>query len=190
MIIGFSGYARSGKDTASDILVERHGFTKIAFADSLRDFLYAQNPIVVTDEGWEPLSQVIDQYGWDGYKQSNYVDSIRELIQRTGTEAGRNTMWENVWVDATMRKVIGVGNFAFSDPRFPNEADAIRKRGGIVIRINRPGVGPANNHPSETSLDDYQFDYIVDNDGTIEDLSEELDWLLFSAVGHGRLNYA
>ena len=59
-----------------------------------------------------------------------------------------------------------------TDVRFRNEADAIRARGGVVVRINRPGIEAPNDHISEHDLDGYAFDYFVDNDGTIEDLAE------------------
>lgn len=201
-LIGLSGYARSGKDTFADVLVERHGYTKVAFADTLRKFLYAQNPLVghYFDGDWvkypEPvrLREVIDKYGWNGYKNTPYVDEIRPLVQRTGTEAGRNTLWEDIWVDATFKNLDPKGKYVISDARFPNEADGVVSRGGIMVRIERPGVGPAVDtngvaHPSETSLDDYRFDYKLENDGTVGDFEEEIDWLMFSAVGHGKIKY-
>ena len=59
-----------------------------------------------------------------------------------------------------------------TDTRFPNEADAIKERGGIVVRVDR-GLSTGD-HPSETALDDYEFDYVIPNTGTIEELIEEV----------------
>lgn len=184
MIIGLSGYARVGKDTAADILVQEHGFKRLAFADALRDFLYAQNPAVgygsvfpdfygVYNPSIIRLRQVIDHFGWDGYKQSKFVDEIRPLVQRTGTEAGRKVIGENVWVDSTLGSLDPDTNYVVTDARFPNEKMAIEERGGYVIRINRKDVGPAQSedgviHPSETSLDRCQFDGYISNDGDLE----------------------
>ncbi len=55
-----------------------------------------------------------------------------------------------------------------TDVRFENEAEAIKERGGILLRINRNV--DTGTHPSETSLDDYKFDYTISNKGSMEDL--------------------
>lgn len=81
-----------------------------------------------------------------------------------------------------------VPNWIITDVRFPNEAQAIKDRGGILIRVNRPVSAIGANklkhksitqHPSETALDDYQdWNYIIDNNGTIEDLIEKVEVIL------------
>ncbi len=184
-LLGFSGYARSGKDTAVLLLAEE-GYRRVAFADKLRDVIYALNPIVAANytewhpgmgaSGFQRLTDIIDREGWAGYKSGSYSDEIRGLLQRLGTEAGRQTLWDDIWVDAALRVVDNnpLQGYAFSDCRFPNEAHAIRSRGGKMIRITRPGVGPANEHPSETGLDDYPFDIFIDNDGTPGDLKQKI----------------
>tara|TARA_R110002020_G_scaffold380110_1_gene591298 strand:+ start:38 stop:904 length:867 start_codon:yes stop_codon:yes gene_type:complete len=74
-------------------------------------------------------------------------------------------------------------NWIITDVRFPNEAQAIKDRGGIVIRVNRLEVDkfttnfPQTLHPSETALDDYEFDHVIDNNGSIEDLVEKVKQL-------------
>lgn len=175
MIIGLSGYARSGKDEAAKALIEA-GFIRLAFADKLREVLYALNPYVVDDSGYEHvnLQTVIDDYGWDGYKETPWGSEIRRLIQRLGTEAGRQTLWDSIWVDATMNQIIPGQNYVITDVRFPNEANAVKQAGGRVWRIERPGVGPANTHASEVSLDDWDFDVIIANDGTIEEYHRKI----------------
>jgi hypothetical protein len=175
MIIGLSGYARSGKDEAAKALIEA-GFIRLAFADKLREVLYALNPYVVDDTGYEHvnLQTVIDDYGWDGYKETPWGSEIRRLIQRLGTEAGRQTLWDSIWVDATMNQIIPGQNYVITDVRFPNEANAVKQAGGRVWRIERPGVGPANTHASEVSLDDWDFDIVVANDVTIEEYHNKI----------------
>jgi hypothetical protein len=61
-------------------------------------------------------------------------------------------------------------NWIITDTRFPNEAQAIKDAGGIIIRVTRPGIGPVNDHPSETGLNQWKFDYEIQNDGTLENL--------------------
>lgn len=175
-LVAFSGYARAGKDTAVQVL-RTEGFHRVAFADVMRDFALRLNPIV-GDSG-QPgkpvrLEYVVDTWGWDGYKETIYSAEIRGLLQRLGTECGRQLIHEDVWVDAALNSLDPDGMYAVSDCRFLNEAEAVRKRGGKVIRITRPGVGPANSHASETSLDDYEFDAIVSNDDSHEVLRQRL----------------
>lgn len=178
MIIGLSGYARSGKDTAAAALVAI-GFTRVAFADVLRQFLYKLNPIVegyYSAELHRPprVADVIDKYGWDSYKQTSHGKEIRELLQRLGTECGRELIGDSVWIDAALGDSHLGYNVVVTDVRFENEAEAIRDRDGIVVRIERPGVGPANAHPSETALDDWPFDYIVGNTSTVDVLHQKM----------------
>lgn len=194
MIVGLSGYARSGKDTAGKALIEC-GFVRRSFADKLRQFLLALDPIVdaegvmgsdygyggelhpVADATTRRLSEVVNTHGWEDAK--DYFDEVRELLQRCGTEAGRKVLGENVWVNAVMQEREAFELTVITDVRFPNEAAAVLDRGGMVIRIKRPGVGPRTDdngdvHPSETALDDWDFDAIVLNDGTEEELREEV----------------
>lgn len=175
-IIGLSGYARSGKDETAKILVKEFGFKRVAFADKLRDFLYALNPDVWSfsygfGRTYEPLRTVIDKETWEGVKKYQYKDSVRQLLQRLGTEAGREVLGENVWVDAALTGYDDNAKLVVTDCRFVNEAEAVTSRGGVMWRIMRQGVGPANSHASETSLDDWNFDAYVHNDGTLKDLA-------------------
>lgn len=169
MIVGIGGYARSGKDSAAAGLAEI-GFKRVAFADKLREFIYALNPLLgVAYAGVHiRLQDVIDEAGWDGYKETLWSNEIRQLLQRLGTECGRELISDTIWIDAALDGV--VGDICVTDMRFPNEMQAVKHRGGIAVRINRPGVGPANSHPSETALDDADFDYVIENSGTVEDL--------------------
>jgi hypothetical protein len=164
-ILGLAGYARSGKDTAGNALAEQ-GWKRIAFADVLREFAYTLNPVIQSDHGfYTPLRWIIDEYGWNGYKRTQWAEGVRDLLQRLGTECGRELISQNIWVDATFNRMDPNFNYVISDVRFPNEASAILAHGGSMLRIERPGVGPANGHKSETALDDWAFDSIL-NDGT------------------------
>lgn len=177
-IIGLSGYARSGKDTVADILVRDHGFTKLSFAQPMRDALYALNPIVGLRLDTDARVQdVIAEHGWDGYKESRYGNEIRELLQRLGTEVGREMFGEAFWVMAAEGVMLNMLNdgkkVVFTDVRFINEAEMIDEyNDGQVWRVRRPGVFPANEHASETSMDDWDFESYIDNNGSLEDLAD------------------
>jgi len=119
--------------------------------------------------------------------QFNSLMSVRDFLQKLGTDALRNGLHDNVWVNALMADYKGTDlgewkgekvysenlpNWIITDTRFPNEAKAIKDKGGFIIRIDRPGVKPINNHPSEVGLDDWKFDYRIANVSDIVSLTE------------------
>jgi hypothetical protein len=172
-ILGLAGYARSGKDTAGNALAEL-GWKRIAFADVLREFVYRLNPLIMSE--WGKVTQlkwIIDEYGWDGYKRTQWADGVRDMLQVCGTECGRELISPNIWVDATFNRMEPDGKYVISDVRFPNEVRAIEERGGFMLRIARPGVGPANGHKSETMLDNYTFDTLL-NEGDIRQFENKV----------------
>jgi len=190
ILIGMSGFARSGKDAAAEFLVNHRGFKRIAFADKLRDFLYALNPIITaewtlnTKTGEKSptyvihLQTIIDEYGWDHYKETKFGTEIRRLLQRLGTEAGRQTLWDTIWIDAALTDLNPDGRYVVSDARFLNEFDAITDRGGHILRVERRGIVAANGHASELEALQYDFNNVIHNDGTLEDYYEKLDEFL------------
>ena len=84
-----------------------------------------------------------------------------------GTEFGRNMIHPNIWVNTLFNRYDKNTNLLITDLRFPNEYDEIKKRGGIVIRINRSNEN-SSNHISECALDNHNFDYVINNDRTLE----------------------
>lgn len=197
-IIGLSGFARSGKDEAAKVLVEEFGFTRIAFADKLREVLYALDPIVVADSrhhgpvpepdysgtAYRRLQDIINTYGWDGYKTSPFSNDIRRLLQRLGTEAGREVLGTNIWVDSTLNNLDPNGSYVVTDARFYNEFDAIRSRGGVIWRVERKGLGPLNDHASEMEAVGYpHFELTILNDGTVEEYHSKVRNLMYVQGG-------
>lgn len=175
LYIGLSGYAGSGKDTVAQTLVDEYGYTRVAFSDAVRDALDALNPYVLSPSPYghelHSVQTVVDYIGWDSAK-SGYSD-IRRLLQRMGTEVGREIFGENIWVDIAMRRVEKInGPVVFTDVRFPNEYRAIAEMGGALWHVERPGVGPVNKHGSETDLDAEQFDVRIYNGNSLEDLAD------------------
>lgn len=165
-IIGLSGYAQSGKDTAAAALAHL-GYERRAFADLLREAVYRLDPRL---EEIRSYAAAIDRFGYEYARSLPGVgDEIRRLLQRMGTGVGRQLLGENIWVDASMATLEDGGSYVFTDVRFPNEAAAIRAAGGEVWRVQRPGRGPVNDHPSEIALDGWDFDRVLVNDGTLDD---------------------
>lgn len=180
-VIGISGWGRSGKDSIATFLKQR-GFTHYAFADRVREALYQLNPgigVNVATGEIVRVQEMVNKFGWEETKQHPEVTA---LLQRMGTEAGRNTIAENVWVLAMEKELLEEQPEAvsISDVRFPNEAEWVHAVGGLVWRVNRMGNQPktapdGSVHISETLLDDWpHFDAIINNDSTLEDLKEKV----------------
>jgi hypothetical protein len=117
------------------------------------------------DEGWQPMT-------------------VRDFLQKLGTDALRTGLHENVWVNALMAdynkdsSYVEDSNWIITDCRFPNEAKAVKDKGGIVVRVERPGVKPINDHPSEVGLDGWDFDYKIHNISDLYDLKLNIENVL------------
>ena len=163
--IGLVGYSQSGKDTVANILVKNYGYTRVAFADKIREFLYGLNPMVAcSPTGY--LQDLVNLVGWDVAKQE---PQVRRLLQDLGNSA-RKTIDENVWVTLALGNIDVNQRVVITDVRFENEAMMIKLMGGQLWRVKRVGVGPVNDHVSESELEGYKVDQIFVNNGTIEDL--------------------
>lgn len=176
-VIGISGWARSGKDTAAQRLVEEYGYQKFSFAKPMKDALYRLNPkITINEVQSTPLRVGVDVYDWEGLKERS--PDVRVLLQRLGTEVGREMFGDDFWVNHAIDSIPDGAKAVIADVRYPNEADRIRQLGGKVIRVERPFVYAANEHPSETALNDYDFDLVINNDGSIEALHAKVDSII------------
>jgi hypothetical protein len=205
-IIGAFGYAGSGKDTVGKLIqYNMSRGSRIPIEELISD--YKNHEWWLEEKsGWEikkwagklkyiatvltgiPTSKFEDQE----FKKTNlgpeWGMTVRDLLQRLGTEAMREGLHTNVWVNALMADYkpgpfypdvpaedhAKLPNWIITDTRFPNEAQAIKDKGGMVIKVDRPGVGPVNGHPSEDALKDYNFDYVIHNDGSINDLDNKV----------------
>ena len=178
--IGLVGRARSGKDTVALQLVERHGYTRVAFADRMRDAVKALNPTIRLDvEGLQwtcSLANGLEMYGWEGLKQ--YSPDVRGYLQRMGTEVGRDMFGEDFWVEQALRVAGAYEQVVFSDVRYPNEAERIRKEGGVLWRVEREGIEKSDEHTSESLIETIKVDSVVKNNGTIEELFAKVDKLM------------
>lgn len=177
MIIGLSGYAQSGKDTAADYISGAHDFEKASFAGLLRDCLAALNPIVRANMRY---NDVVEMYGYEKAKKE--FPEVRELLQRMGTDVGRDILGPDTWVDALARSIDVTRDYVFADTRFPNEFDFVKAHGGVMIRVNREGCGPINDHISEIGLDNHDFDFYVENNDTLEAFRWDLGVLMRSLM--------
>jgi hypothetical protein len=166
-LIGISGRARAGKDSCASVLTGELGFVRIAFADALKDGARAMFGFSEEQIGGS-LKETVD---------ARFGVSPRRVMQLLGTDFGRKLIAEDLWVRLAGARIDlarekGARGIVVPDVRFPNEAQAVRAWGGRVWRVERPGVADVAAHESETALDRYDFDAVIDNDGTLADLRD------------------
>ena len=175
-IIGFSGWAGAGKDTAALALLSR-GYRKLSFADPLRELAALCDPVV----GWEtgPITYMaaVEAIGYDEAKFK--YPELRQFLQRLGNGA-RTTFGDDFWINKALGSIAPDESVVMTDVRYKNEAAAIKRVGGLVVRIERPGVEAANDHISEHDLDDWDFDAVFVNEGAYADLWAQVEQLVAS----------
>jgi hypothetical protein len=170
MLIGLSGKRGSGKNTVAEIIqAHQTGWRIKAFADKLK--LIAS---ILTNVRLEEM------YSQEGKKLflPEWDMTVGEILQKIGTDAIRNGLHSEAWILATLTDYSPtLDKLIICDMRFPNEAEAIKARGGILIRmegdpLQQQGDGTRDDtHPSETALDTYTgFDKIIFNIGSRQEL--------------------
>jgi hypothetical protein len=169
-VLGLVGYATAGKDAAAAALVQ-DGWLRVAFADAVREALLELDPLVMSGH---KLSELL--YRCD-FQEAKRHGEVRRLLQRLGTEAGRNIHGQDCWVKIAERKMEETtADVVLTDVRFADEAAFVRKHGGTLVYIERPGVGPINGHVSDAGIGalKVQCDVAIHNDGSVEQLHERI----------------
>ena len=200
MIIGICGLIGSGKDTVAQQLIDNHNFVKISFADKLKDAV-----AVMFNWNRELLDGKTDESrAWrekeDAYWTAETGRSItpRLVLQEFGTECMREGFFDGIWVSLTKQHILNNPdtNFVIPDVRFPNEAKMLYEIDGEVWRVKRGqdpvwfriyqdvGVEPKDVHPSEWAWAHTKFTQTIENNGTLEQLRNQVQDHLVST---GRL---
>lgn len=111
---------------------------------------------------------------------TTYLPTPRLFLQLIGTECFRSIIHPNSWVNATFAKYnANEDMWILTDTRFPNELERVRQLDGITIKVVRKSVIiPQNEHESEYALDNATFDYIIENDGSLDDLLSKVKEIL------------
>ena len=193
MIIGICGLIGSGKDTIADYLQNIHQFRRESFAHTLKDAVSAVF-------GWDRElleGRTRESREWREQVDTWWAERLdmpdltpRYVLQFWGTEVARKSFHDDIWIASLENKLRKThDDIVISDCRFPNEIKAIKRAGGIVIRVMRGpepewfelaqsvNAGPANInwsraktelekykiHASETAWIGTEFDYVVDN---------------------------
>jgi len=176
MLIGITGRIGSGKSTIAEHLVAEHGFTELTFAGPLKE--------IGVIFGFERE----EMYGTQKQKatpNAYWGVSGREFLQKFGTEIGRETLpslipgMRDVWVRLLEMKLLKHQHqlIVVSDVRFPNEADIVKKHGGLIVSVERfvenihpPETRTQTLHSSESNSQHITPDYTIVNNGTLDEL--------------------
>jgi len=177
-IISISGKIGSGKDTIADIIMQYtpyHRWQVKKFAGKLKDIAEILTGV--------PKINFEDQEFKQQDMGPEWGMTYRDLLQKLGTEAMRNGLHKNVWVNAlfadyqfNIDEDEQVAYWIITDSRFPNELAAVKEHNGIAIKVIRDsGNTIGTTHTSETALDDYtDWDYVINNNGTLEELKTQV----------------
>lgn len=194
MIVGISGKKQCGKNTIGNILIlidiyknsNRHFI-------SLENYVkqYCDSELIPTTARFElksfagklkEITSILCSHYVEDYERESFKKSIdpitgitnREVLQKIG-ESFRSSLGEDIWIKALMTDYQAKkDNWIVTDVRYQNEADHIKNKGGILIRVNR-NTHNNDNHKSEIDLDDYnKFDFIIDNNGSVEELIKKV----------------
>lgn len=192
LFIALSGKQQAGKDTFVNMAVEilrtsNKPVAVTAFAEPLKriaiDVLGIPRELVYgSNEDKEQYTHIV----WDSFpdqirrKYGNQSPwhlrighmTVREVLQVLGTDIFREMLENDVWAKAPFRREWPNAEIVFiTDARFPNEVQVVKDRGGVVIRLERD-TGLADQHISETALDDFDFEYCYQNNGSLDELRD------------------
>ncbi|CAB4129068.1 hypothetical protein UFOVP112_166 [uncultured Caudovirales phage] len=195
MIIGICGFIGSGKDTIADYLVNFHEFRRDSFAGTLKDavaavFNWDRELLEGRTKQAREWREQVDPWWAERLNMPNLTPRL--VLQLWGTEVCRKGFHDDIWIASVENKLrASQDNIVISDCRFPNEIASIRNAGGRVIWVKR-GELPvwyhlaknANSgapiaqemlkdigvHVSETAWVGTEFDAVITNNGTIDEL--------------------
>lgn len=199
MIIGLVGFIGSGKGTVGE-LFESHGFIKDSFAKPLKDacssmFGWPRELLEGDTEVSRKWREEPDLF-WS--EKFNYSFTPRLALQLMGTEAGRNVFHPDIWVMSLLNRAKGK-DVVVTDVRFKNEIKYIQQNGGIIVRVKRGeepewyelakdasegfssaimGMKDKGIHQSEWDWVGSEFNFTISNNGTIDELGNEVKKLL------------
>jgi len=167
-IIGIIGKKGSGKTECSKVLIEKYKFRKISFADKLKEIVCELWDISKTNLYDPTMKEKVDP---------RWGKSYREIMQLFGTEVCRVIHW-NTWIYHVEKEFKNKTsqNFVIDDVRFKNEAELIKKYGGILIKVVRPTLISENDqHQSEVEQDQIEPDVVIMNNYAIKDLHRRVE---------------
>jgi hypothetical protein len=207
MIIGICGFIGSGKDTVADYLVNFHEFRRESFANTLKDAVAAvfgwDRTLLEgrTKEAREWREQVDP---WWAERLAMPTLTPRWVLQYWGTEVCRRAFHDDIWIASLENKLRNSkDNVVISDCRFPNEIQSIRDAGGKIVWVQRgelpdwydtaieanlghnyavQDLKMRKIHASETAWVGTDFDTVIDNNRSIDDLYQQAKLIVSNEI--------
>lgn len=202
MIIGICGFIGSGKDTIADYLVNFHEFRRDSYAGTLKDavaavFNWDRELLEGRTKQAREWREQVDP--WWANRLNMPTLTPRLVLQLWGTEVCRKGFHDDIWIASVENKLRSSrDNIVISDCRFPNEIKSIKQAGGRVVWVKRGKLpewydiavesnrGSFNHmktaypdvHVSETAWVGTKFDAEINNNGSIEDLYNQVKSLV------------
>ena len=189
-IIGIAGLIGSGKDTVANHLINEHGFKRIKFADKLKDgvaaiFEWPRDLLEGDTDESRQWRETPDEF-WS--KELGFDVTPRYVLQKFGTEV-RDGFHVHTWTILLKKTILDNPhtNYVIPDVRFPHEDAIIKELGGEMWRVSRgedpewftdyveENITPKHVHPSEWKWAKIDFNMILRNDGTVQDLYNRID---------------
>ncbi len=199
MLIGVVGFIGSGKGAVGDLL-EQKGFVKDSFAKPLKDACSAMFgwPRELLEGDTEVSRNWREEHDSFWSEKFGYTFTPRLALQLMGTEAGRNVFHQDLWVISLLNRAKNK-DVVVTDVRFQNEIKYIQDNNGVVVRVKRGpepvwyylaedanrgfssatmGMSNMGIHKSEWDWIGSEFNYVIDNKGTLQDLGNEVKSML------------
>lgn len=168
----YSSSAQSGKSEAAGIFVKDFNFVPMKFAGPLKNMARAFFIAAGLDriEIERMVEGELKEAPVPGFPQL----TPRRVMETLGTDWGREKLQPDIWIEvakAGIEKNLNAGrDVVIDDLRFPNEYEAIKAMGGVTVRIIRPSARSLSNGRYEGQLDNMEFDYVIENGGSLRDL--------------------
>lgn len=205
MLICLSGQSRAGKDSVADVLVRDFKYTKVAFADGLRElassvFDIPRNQFIDADKKEVPFSHPIrldeEHLGlmlsfieneWSIRVSKASKDKMltligiemttpRKLLQTIGTEVVRDCISQDFWIKALESKIGNLADVVITDARLTNERNFAREKGALMCLVKRPTLQSKDSHRAENDLgEDTEYNIIFNNDDTLHRFQIEVN---------------
>lgn len=178
-LIGLGGLKESGKDSAAEALVDELGWRKDSVSLAIDSFTRLIDPFVDIAQGQPPMrySQYVDEACKGDFDLSKQHPEVRRVLQAVGSAV--RTIDPEAWSSRAEQRMLETlsagGSYALTGVRFQTEIEVIRRNGGLLVWVSRPDHDDhSDTDVTENSVGPEDFDIVIVNDGTLEELHAQI----------------